>query len=220
MINKIFVILTAALAGTLVLSAQVQVSKEPLHKKVLENKYIRLLNVWLQPGDTTQFHIHSTPSVFLHFSDVTITTQVTGGEWVKEQTVPGKALYRAFYPDSMVHRVSNIDVLPFHVTDVEILSSFKPGSPLKPLPFTLLFENEKIFAYSLNQKFFNTGIINSRGPIIAELVSGDPVYYEDISTKQKTTITAGGYLYIEPGTSFSFSLKGTGKVNLVIFEIK
>ncbi len=218
--NKIISVFTAALASSLALSAQVQVSKEPLHKKVVENNYIRLLNVWLQPGDTTQFHIHSTPSVFLHFSDVTITTQVTGGEWLREQTVPGKALYRTFYPDSMVHRVSNIDTLPFHVTDIEILSAFKPGNLLKPLPFTLLFENEKIFAYNLNGNILGTGIINGRGPMIAELVSGGPVYYEDTLTKQKTTITAGGYLYIEPGTSFSLNFKGKEKLNMVLFEIK
>jgi hypothetical protein len=218
--NKIFAILAAALAGTLVLSAQVQVSKEPLHKKVLENKYIRLLNVWLQPGDTTQFHVHSTPSLFLHFSDVTITTQVIGGEWLKEQTIPGKAIYRTFFPDSMVHRVSNIDTLPFHVTDAEILSSFKPGNPLRPLPFTLLFENEKVFAYSVTKKNFSTGIINGRGPMIAELVSGGSAYYEDIFTKRVTTISAGGYLFIEPGTSFCFKFKGKEKVNMIIFEIK
>jgi len=57
-----------------VVTAQVQVSKEPMHKKVLENKFIRLMNVWLQPGDTTMFHIHSTPSVFLHFSNAMMST--------------------------------------------------------------------------------------------------------------------------------------------------
>ena len=68
--NKRAVLLGIILLSSFVLTAQVQVSKEPRHKKVLENKYIRLLDVNIPPGDTSLFHIHSTPSVFLHFTKV------------------------------------------------------------------------------------------------------------------------------------------------------
>ena len=70
--NKTNFLTVLLLLHTAVLSAQVQVSKEPLHKKVLENKYIRLLDVWMQPGDTSLFHIHSTPSVFVHFTTTVV----------------------------------------------------------------------------------------------------------------------------------------------------
>src|SRR6186997_2084863 len=96
--SKIFFFLTITLTGSLLLTAQVQVSNEPRHKKVFENNYIRLLDVWLQPGDTSLFHIHSTPSVFLYFSGNTIGTQEKDGDWVKEKTVAGKTWYRSFSP--------------------------------------------------------------------------------------------------------------------------
>src|SRR5262245_9960319 len=153
------------------LKAQVQVSKEPMHKKVLENKYIRLMNVWLQPGDTTMYHIHSTPSVFLHFSNVMMSTQLKGQEWVTDRTVPGYAWYRSFTPDSMVHRVSNGDTLALHVIDVEIVSSYNPDNQLKPLPFTVVFNEEKAIAYCLTNTTFNNEKISKRGPMIAELVA-------------------------------------------------
>ena len=81
--NRPILTVAAILLCSSVLIAQVQVSKEPRHKKVLENKYIRLLDVWLQPGDTTLFHIHSTPSVFLQFTNTAIAIQVKGQDWVK-----------------------------------------------------------------------------------------------------------------------------------------
>ncbi|HEX3080985.1 MAG TPA: hypothetical protein VHQ04_11000, partial [Puia sp.] len=45
--------------------SQVPVSQEPLHHKVLENNHLRLLDVHIPPGDTSMFHIHATPSVFV-----------------------------------------------------------------------------------------------------------------------------------------------------------
>src|SRR4030095_6174172 len=202
-----------------VLNAQVQVSKEPMHKKVLENKYIRLMNVWLQPGDTTMFHIHSTPSVFLHFSNAMMSTQVKGQDWVTDRTVPGYAWYRSFTPDSMVHRVGNGDTVPIHVIDVEILSPYKPGSQSKPLPFTVLFNEEKAIAYRLTDETFNKEKISDRGPMIAQLAVGEPAYYVDASTKKQTQINTGGYFYIEPGAAFYIKITGNN-ANMVLFEIK
>ena len=178
------------------------------------------MNVWLQPGDTTMFHIHSTPSVFLHFSNATMGTQVKGRDWVKDTAIAGTAWYRSFSPDILVHRVSNPDTVPFHVTDTEILSSFDSTSKRAPLDFPLLFENEKVFAYSLAKNSFTTGIINNRGPMIAELVTGGIVYYVDAATGKKTQIKSGGYQYIEPGATFSLGFEGNEEVNMVLFEIK
>lgn len=218
--NKIAAFLTAILFTSLSISAQVQVSKEPLHKKVLENKYIRLLNVWLQPGDTSEFHIHSTPSVFLILTEANTVSQIKGGPWEKVKYVAGYSWYRSFLHDTLIHRVGNCDTVPFHVTDIEILSSYGSGPSKNALPYPILYENEKVFAYNLKQNSFTTEIISNRGPIIAELVAGDRVFYSDAGTSKKKEMKAGDYLYIEPGTSFSFSFKGKEKVNMVLFEIK
>jgi hypothetical protein len=182
-------------------TAQVQVSKEPRHKNVLENKHIRLLDVKIQPGDTTLFHIHSTPSVFVHFTNTVVCSQIKEKEWVTAKNTEGNASYRSFINDTLVHKVSNCDTVPFHVTDIELLSSFDINTKNAALPFPLLFENEKVFAYRLVENSFATAIISNRGPMIAELV-------------------AGNYLYVEPGATFYLSFKGNEKVNMVLFEIK
>ena len=219
-LKNILFFLPAMLLSPSMLTAQVQVSKEPMHKKVLENKYIRLLDVWVQPGDTSLFHIHSTPSVFLQLTNTTVASQVKGQDWVKDQSVKGNAWYRSFLNDTLVHRVSNRDTVPFHVNDIEILSPYSSVAQNKLLPFTVLFENEKAVAYRLTNSSLTKQIISRRGPLIAELAEGADILFHDANGRKSVNIRPGKYLYIKPGRSFYFSAKENEKINLVLFEIK
>ena len=218
--NTTVSLLTAIIFCSFTLSAQVPVREEPRHKNVLENKYIRILDVWLQPGDTSLFHIHSTPSVFLVFTTTNTISQIKGAGWEKGQNVAGYSWYRSFFQDTLVHRVGNIDTVPFHVTDVELLSAYKPSANLLPLPFEVLYQNEKVFAYKLTNSSFNNQTISKRGPMIAELVAGNEITFHDALNKESTKIKTGKYLYIKPGSSFYFSANGKEEINLVLFEIK
>lgn len=202
-------------------SAQVQVSQEPNHRPVLENEYIRVLDVWLQPGDTTEFHIHSTPSLFLHLTSPDIASQIQGEEWVLDKNLAGKVSYRTFSPDILIHRVTNRDTILFHVTDVELLSAFNPDPkvPLAPLLFPLLFDNEKSIAYRLTMQDMQKNI-KSRGPMIAQLVSGNDVVYTNLKTKEYLTMSPGQFVYIDPGTTFNFISEGVTEIDLVVFEVK
>src|SRR4029077_12311496 len=59
--------------------AQVPVREEPHHKTVLLNNYIRLIDVHLNPHDTTMYHIHATPSVIVFISRSLMGTQDMSG---------------------------------------------------------------------------------------------------------------------------------------------
>lgn len=218
--NKRAALLAIILLYSFALTAQVQVSKEPRHNNALENKYVRLLNVNILSGDTSLFHIHSTPSVFLHFTTTVVCSQIKGEEWVTAKNTQGYAWYRSFINDTLVHRVSNCDTVPFHVTDVELLSAYKPAKKLQPLPYTVLFENEKVFAYRLTAGTFNKQLINGRGPMIAQLVAGGDVKLHTKKGKELSTLKTGKYLYIKPGTSFYFSAAEDAAINMVLIEIK
>lgn len=218
--NKIifFLALLTICFGTI--NAQVQVRQEPNHKNVLENKFLRLLDVHIEPGDTSLFHIHSTPSVFVFYTNTIVCSQIKGEEWVTAKNTEGNASYRSFINDTLVHRVSNCDTVPFHVTDIELLSAYQPGKKLVPLPFPLLFENEKVFAYRLTTGVFHEKIIKGRGPMVAELVAGSDITMHNKKGKELFQLKAGKYLYIKPGSTFYFSAKGDTAINMVLFEIK
>src|SRR5689334_22319124 len=155
--NFLFTLLTLVLFITTF--AQVPVREEPRHKPVLQNKYIRLLDVWLPPGDTTMYHIHATPSLFVVLSSTLTTTQIKGGNWASDRSAAGKTWYRSFVNDTLVHRVANIDTSSFHVNDIEILSSFNAAAKKPALSFPVLIDNERAIAYQLKSESLNNKVI-------------------------------------------------------------
>lgn len=106
--------------------AQVPVSKEPRHHLVFENDKVRILNVLVPPTDTTQYHVHSTPSVFICF-----TKTHTGSQRINEQpeystSVAGNVWFEDLSePHIKIHRVWNMDTSVFHVMDIELMSKEK-----------------------------------------------------------------------------------------------
>ena len=175
MSKKITLLVLIILCSWLHAAAQVRAREEPYHKKKIENKYFRLLDVWIKPGDTSLFHIHATPSLFLQFTSTYVCVQEKGKAWAKNKNQEGNASYRSFINDTLVHRVSNCDIVRFHVTDIELLGFYKPNNPIKPLALPVLFDNEKAIAYRITASSLNNKLITGRGPMVAELVAGDQV---------------------------------------------
>ena len=200
--------------------AQVQVRNEPRHKNVLENKYFRILDVNIPPHDTTLQHIHSTPSVILLFTNTITAQQIKGQDWAKGQSIAGSVFYRDFAKDTMIHKVSNWDTVPYHVTDIELLSVYEPNSGRKPLPFTVLFDSDKAIAYRLTDSSINKQIVTNRGPMVAGLVAGDDIILHDTKNYRSINIKAGKETYIEPDISFYLTTTSKKGINLVLFEIK
>ncbi len=213
---------TSLLACSSLSIAQVPVSLEPMHRPVFQNPFFRVLDVVLQPGDTTQFHIHSTPSLFLQFTDSHLGTQIKGKEWITEEAVAGNSWYRSFLPDILIHRVTNLGSAPFHVIDMEILSTYDATYTIqnKQLKYPVLHENEKGVVYQLTHKHFRRKIPEGRGPMIAALVSGEPVMLNNAATNQSKEFGVGHFQYIEPNTSYAFTTKGTSEMRLILFELK
>ena len=114
--------------------AQVPVSMEPRHHKVFENEYVRVLDVHIVPGDTSLFHKHELPSVFIVLSNAK-----TGSELISEGTMTnapvtyGNIWFDGFYSKPRIHRVWNNDTVEFHVMDIELLNkAYKDiGLPLQ-----------------------------------------------------------------------------------------
>jgi len=214
--------LTVAIGQSGSLSAQMQVSKEPRHRLVIENEYIRLLDVWIEPGDTTEYHKHSTPSVFCYYTNTLVRTQKKGEPWESNQNIAGKAWYESFTPDPKIHRVTNIDTAAMHVVDVEMLKAYDANQsiPDVAMDLPLLFENEKVYAYSVTSASQLSNTIVGRGPIIAELISGSSLVFQNEMTGETDEIKAGQFKYVDPNAFFKFTSKGKGQIQMVLFELK
>src|ERR1700722_20891649 len=100
--------------------AQVPVRNEPHHKVVLENDYVRLIEVHINPHDTTLTHIHAAPSVIVFLSKTTIGTQIVGAQPSIAEVMPAQTSYAAYDERPITHRVWNDGDSVFHVMDIEL----------------------------------------------------------------------------------------------------
>ena len=122
--KKYFVVII--LFSSLSTMAQVPVRDEPRHHNVFENSYVRLLDVFLSPHDTTQFHVHNTPSVFTTFTKTATGSQLISGQPSGDLSVAGNSWYDSL-STPRIHRVWNEDTTWFHVMDIELIAG-KPHS--------------------------------------------------------------------------------------------
>lgn len=103
------------------LTEPVAVEQEPHHHIVLQNQYVRVLDVLFPVGETSLFHTHSNDNVGIPISGDKTQSQPFGGEWSEVQDVkPGAAGFRKARGQSYTHRVRSAGKIPFHVIDVEI----------------------------------------------------------------------------------------------------
>src|SRR5919206_4001211 len=88
----------------------VAASKEPLHKNVFENQYVRVLDLHIAPGDTTKFHKHETPCVSISLHPVRTGSQTTvDDKGPKVSSLDRRITFEGFYQSPRIHRVWNRD---------------------------------------------------------------------------------------------------------------
>ena len=114
-----------------ILPAQLQVRDEPRHHNVFENEFIRILDVHLAPKDTTLYHLHNTPSVFIVLANTNTGSQLAGQQPQKGASLTGLITYDALATPRF-HRVWNEDTSWFQVMDIELTAS-KPKNKVELL---------------------------------------------------------------------------------------
>jgi hypothetical protein len=203
--------------------AQVPVSKEPRHHNILENGHIRLLDVHIPPGDTTQIHIHATPSVF-----VILTNKVKVGSQVISEEKSARLntgdndniWFEGFYKQPRIHRVWNSDTAEYHVMDIELTNKnfIVIDSPIRQPAFTLLFDEKPVRAYRLSMVNIIKLTVPVRKADLLVIRLTDSKYA--IQLNGKTFRKKGDYIYIHSGKSFEILNGGDGKDEFGFFELK
>jgi hypothetical protein len=150
------------------LQAQVPVHEEPRHKPVFQNNNVRLLNARLPPGDTTQYHLHNTPSLFIFFTTTTTGSQLQGSEPSTGRSAAGTILFENLTPPHVrIHRMWNIDKDTFHVMDIELLGrdSGFTITPLTGSQLQLVVDTPWVRAYKIT--------LERNKPFVLDKVAGN-----------------------------------------------
>jgi hypothetical protein len=203
--------------------AQVPVSKEPRHHNIFENGHIRLLDVHILPGDTTQFHIHATPSVFLILTNtVKVGSQVISEEKrAKLTTTDNENIwYESFQKQPRIHRVWNADTAEYHVMDIELTNKdFIPiDSPIRQPFFKLLFDEIPVRVYRLSLSTIGSLPIPSRKADVLIVRLKDIPYDDYINGKSMRK--QGDFIYIPAGNPIEIKKVNAGEDEYAFFELK
>ncbi|HEY2649789.1 MAG TPA: hypothetical protein VGI38_11385 [Puia sp.] len=202
--------------------AQIPVSQESRHHKILENDHVRLLDVHIPPGDTSLFHIHATPSVFLILHNVKTGSQVISEEDHSKSPIPhfGDMWFEGFYVKPRIHRVWNSDSSEFHVMDIELTNKnyITIDGPVKQAPFTFLFDEKPVRAYRLDlSPATDISIAAGRADVLMILLK-DSV--SSVQANKKDFQKKGDFLYVSSGTSIEVKNKGGTEATFAFFELK
>jgi len=202
------------------MSAQVPVSKEPKHHNVFENAFVRILDVHLRPGDTSLFHKHETPSVFIVLNAVKTGSEVTMEE-AKATALANDASisFEGFYIKPRIHRVWNEDTSEFHVMDIEILNKQPHNieAPLDKKGLRLLFDEKPVRTYRLTLERGSLLAVQRNSPILVIGLTDSPT---DVNVNTKSFSRKGDFLFIPAGQSIRFTSKNHNPFSFAVLEFK
>jgi quercetin dioxygenase-like cupin family protein len=143
---RVVVAAALSLAGLFpaVVQSPVPVVKEPRHHLKFENKYVRVFDVLVPPGDATLFHIHANDYVFVSIGNATLKAEVLGSQPTDLVVRDGES---RFTKGPITHRVTNVSSTPFRNITIEILGSPGRGAPSKPntaLGLSSVLDNDRV----------------------------------------------------------------------------
>lgn len=123
---KTIAIMGVVMMGSLaVAQTVVPVEQEPQHHTALENAYIKVLDVVLQPAYVTLWHLHSHDNVSVRIATGMTRTDLIGAESTTQVAPVGRVSFNSASPP-YTHRVANMGATPIHIIDIELGANTAP----------------------------------------------------------------------------------------------
>jgi len=217
-----YLLLIAVLNNTILATAQVQVRNEPRHHNVFENKFARILDVYLAPGDTTLYHVHNTPSVFIIFANTNVGSQHIGRQPQKGANLVGEVSYDSLNTPR-THRVWNEDTNWFHVMDIELTGTEqkKNISVLQDPALKLLFNEQQVNGYNIELKAAgNLQLPASASGWLLISKTESIIEFGINNNVQNRIMKPSHYIWIEADKNFSIKLNSNQPANFVLLQFK
>jgi hypothetical protein len=217
-----YILLTAVITYSIVTTAQIHVRDEPRHHNVFENEFIRILDVYLAPGDTTLYHLHNTPSVFIIFTNTNVGSQLIGKQSQKGANITGEVSYDNLNTPR-THRVWNEDTSWFHVMDIELTSTKqkKNTAVLQNSALKLLFNEQQVIGYSIELKAAgNIQLPSSTSGYLLISKSKSVIEFKIDHEAQDRIMKPSHYIWIEACKNFSMKVMDNQPANFVLLQFK
>ena len=208
----------------------VPLEREPRHRLVWQDGPVRILDVRIPPGDTTLFHIHDAPILYVPVALSPMSTQILGEPWTpppprdssrfRLDATQWDTLY-AIRP--VTHRVSNAGATLFNLIGV-LNRGRQPVASARtdtPLPGTM----EKSSGW-----FRQTRVVLARGDSTEWVRSTRPVVLVQQSAGRTMVdrslgspgllSEAGQWLYLAPDARFRLRSGTEQPTSVVVIEVR
>jgi quercetin dioxygenase-like cupin family protein len=167
----VLAVLTASVA------AQVPVNNEPHHRTVFQNADFRVLDVRVDPGDSTADHRHDHDIVTVSMNAGTATRLTTGGQAQNRPPRPlADATVAEYTGKPSSHKVDNVGNAPYQLFAVENLRDAKAWSPTPPvsaLATTLATDGRALRIYDVRLATPTSQTTHTHAvPTVAVLING------------------------------------------------
>lgn len=169
------------------------------------------------PGETTQFHIHETPSIFLIMKDAYVYDETYGKPGEKFVSSRGETWYSEF-KKKQVHKIRNLDSVDHQSILIEFTGEAKSKypDPIAGFGKPEYFERVRIYPLKLNANSSLDFQMNSN-PAIMITYKGNLSFSE----KGKTlTLREGDIKWVEEASLLTLMNEGTETIEGYIFEIR
>ena len=202
-------------------TAQVSVDKDPFHKVILENEYLRLLDGRVPALDTTLMHIHSANSVVVFLAKSTFGIQNIGEKPAIAKVNPGDVVYRAYGDKPVNHKVWDQSNSLFHFWVVELVKHQLNGDTCTTLSLPHLevqWQKKLVRAYKLKLgKGESINLPKSNCAYLAMNFSGTT----SISLREGVrSLRSDDFLFISPRSDAKFSNSDKKLTECVLLELK
>jgi quercetin dioxygenase-like cupin family protein len=202
----------------------VPVRDEPRHKVVFENQYVRIIDVQIQPGEVTAYHVHEIPSVVVYLTKSSNRSQSWGeSTFLSRDTTPGDSRFVAYDEKPLTHRVTNTGTTFYRVFDIELMRKAADAAPCAPPPQAEVAWQEKLVRSS-NVRLEPGARAEFGANPCAHLLIG-------IHGKVTTATDAGGalakrplghgdYQFVSANARFEIGNDGTAKADIVLLQLR
>ena len=217
-------------ASALVLSlsnvviAQVPVEREPRHHLVFENSALRVLDINIEPGDTTLDHTHSHDMATVCLSGTQMRNRVPGAEWGAPGTPCelGRATATE-YVRPVTHRAQNVGNTLFRLIGVENLrqTGWPEDAPFSGAAANIVKETRAFRLYEVHLAADGVDVVHvHKRPVVVVLVRGELVPGRDQPERSVPLDQAHRWSFVAAGESHRLAGGRTGETLLVEIEIR
>lgn len=205
--------------------APLPAEKEPHHRLVLENAYVRVSDIILAPGESTLDHVHTRDTLQVIVAPSLMRVEVAGKPPVEVPAGdPGDVGFVAFSKMPVTHRQKNVGTLPLHMLEVEFLAA-SPAPPQTPFQqesqnYIQVLDNDRARVFRrVLPSGESTNVHTHQRPMLGISVTGGNQVYQTLGQPPRSAQVSPATVSW-PQVPFTHSFKNVGSTMVVALDVE